>query len=60
MARDEDLGSGDVTSAILPAEVMAHAQFRARQAMDSTPFTGRTAPVSANSPTRMKLSSSWD
>jgi nicotinate-nucleotide pyrophosphorylase (carboxylating) len=31
MARDEDLGSGDVTSAILPAEVHAHAQFRARQ-----------------------------
>lgn len=33
MARDEDLGSGDVTSAILPAEVMATAQFVARQPM---------------------------
>jgi nicotinate-nucleotide pyrophosphorylase (carboxylating) len=33
MARKEDLGGGDVTSAILPAEVQAHAFFRARQAM---------------------------
>lgn len=33
MARDEDLGSGDITSAILPAEVMATAQFVARQPM---------------------------
>ena len=33
MARDEDLGSGDVTSSILPAEVMATAQFVARQSM---------------------------
>jgi nicotinate-nucleotide pyrophosphorylase (carboxylating) len=33
MARDEDLGSGDVTSAILPADVHAHARFRARQRM---------------------------
>ncbi len=32
MAREEDLGSsGDVTSAILPPAVLAHAQFRARQ-----------------------------
>jgi nicotinate-nucleotide pyrophosphorylase (carboxylating) len=31
MARDEDLGSGDVTSAILPAEVHARAYFRSRQ-----------------------------
>jgi nicotinate-nucleotide pyrophosphorylase (carboxylating) len=33
MARDEDLGSGDVTSSILPAEVMATAHFVARQPM---------------------------
>ncbi len=33
MARKEDLGSGDVTSAILPAEVTATAQFVARQEM---------------------------
>lgn len=33
MARDEDLGSGDVTSSILPAEVMATAKFVARQPM---------------------------
>lgn len=33
MARAEDLGSGDVTSAILPTEVGAHARFRARQPM---------------------------
>lgn len=33
MARNEDLGSGDVTSAILPPEVGAHAVFRARQPM---------------------------
>ncbi|MFB3891159.1 MAG: carboxylating nicotinate-nucleotide diphosphorylase [Phycisphaerae bacterium] len=33
MARDEDLGSGDVTSAILPAEVLATAHFVARQPM---------------------------
>jgi nicotinate-nucleotide pyrophosphorylase (carboxylating) len=34
MAKAEDLGSGgDLTSAILPAEVMATAQFRARQPM---------------------------
>jgi nicotinate-nucleotide pyrophosphorylase (carboxylating) len=31
MARDEDLGSGDVTSAILPVELHATARFRARQ-----------------------------
>lgn len=31
MARTEDLGSGDVTSAILPPEVLATAQFVARQ-----------------------------
>lgn len=32
MAREEDLGSsGDITSAILPSAVQAHAQFRARQ-----------------------------
>ena len=30
MARNEDLGSGDVTSAILPGDVYAHAHFRAR------------------------------
>ncbi|HUU58714.1 MAG TPA: carboxylating nicotinate-nucleotide diphosphorylase [Phycisphaerae bacterium] len=33
MARDEDLGSGDVTSAILPPEVHAVARFVARQPM---------------------------
>jgi len=33
MARDEDLGSGDVTSAILPAELGAEARFIARQPM---------------------------
>lgn len=33
MARDEDLGSGDVTSAILPGEVLATARFVARQPM---------------------------
>ena len=33
MARDEDLGSGDVTSAILPPEVMATGRFVARQPM---------------------------
>ncbi len=31
MARDEDLGSGDVTSAILPQELHAHAKFVARE-----------------------------
>lgn len=31
MARDEDLGSGDVTSAILPADVVAVGRFTARQ-----------------------------
>lgn len=31
MARNEDLGSGDVTSSILPPEVMATAKFVARQ-----------------------------
>ena len=31
LARDEDLGSGDVTSAILPNEVRAQGQFTARQ-----------------------------
>ena len=33
MARNEDLGSGDVTSSILPADLQAHAVFRARQPM---------------------------
>lgn len=33
MARSEDLGSGDVTSAILPRDVLAHGHFRARQPM---------------------------
>jgi len=33
MARDEDLGSGDVTSAILPSEVHACGRFVARQPM---------------------------
>ena len=33
MARDEDLGSGDVTSRIVPAEVHADARFVARQPM---------------------------
>lgn len=33
LARDEDLGSGDVTSAILPQEVHAVARFVARQPM---------------------------
>ncbi len=33
MARDEDLGSGDVTSAILPPELMATGVFAARQPM---------------------------
>jgi nicotinate-nucleotide pyrophosphorylase (carboxylating) len=33
MARDEDLGSGDVTSAILPGEILATAKFVARQPM---------------------------
>ena len=33
MAREEDLGSGDVTSALLPSEVWAHAVFRAREPM---------------------------
>jgi len=33
MARSEDLGSGDVTSAILPGEVTARGRFRARQPM---------------------------
>jgi nicotinate-nucleotide pyrophosphorylase (carboxylating) len=33
MAREEDLGSGDVTSAMLPSEVTAIAVFRARQPM---------------------------
>ena len=33
MARDEDLGSGDVTSAILPADVRAEGKFVARQPM---------------------------
>lgn len=33
MARDEDLGSGDVTSSILPGDIQAHARFRARQTM---------------------------
>jgi len=33
MARDEDLGSGDVTSSILPAEVLATGRFVARQPM---------------------------
>jgi nicotinate-nucleotide pyrophosphorylase (carboxylating) len=33
MARDEDLGSGDVTSQIVPAEVHATSLFRARQPM---------------------------
>jgi len=33
MAREEDLGSGDVTSSILPQEVMAHGHFVARQPM---------------------------
>jgi len=33
MARDEDLGSGDVTSAILPQEVHAVARFVAREPM---------------------------
>jgi nicotinate-nucleotide pyrophosphorylase (carboxylating) len=33
MARSEDLGSGDVTSAILPDDVAARGQFRARQPM---------------------------
>lgn len=33
MARREDLGSGDVTSSILPPDLQAHAVFRARQPM---------------------------
>ncbi|MFW6065243.1 MAG: carboxylating nicotinate-nucleotide diphosphorylase [Planctomycetota bacterium] len=33
MARSEDLGSGDVTSAILPRDVQARGHFRARQPM---------------------------
>lgn len=33
MARSEDLGSGDVTSAILPRDVWARGHFRARQPM---------------------------
>ncbi len=33
MAKHEDLGSGDVTSAILPPELGAHAQFVAREPM---------------------------
>ncbi len=33
MARTEDLGSGDVTSAILPRDTRAHGLFRARQPM---------------------------
>jgi nicotinate-nucleotide pyrophosphorylase (carboxylating) len=33
MARDEDLGGGDVTSAILPAGLMAHGRFVARSPM---------------------------
>lgn len=33
MAREEDFGGGDVTSAILPAEVQAAAQFISRQPM---------------------------
>ncbi|MGC9455476.1 MAG: carboxylating nicotinate-nucleotide diphosphorylase [Phycisphaerae bacterium] len=33
MARSEDLGSGDVTSAILPPDVSARGHFRARQPM---------------------------
>jgi nicotinate-nucleotide pyrophosphorylase (carboxylating) len=33
LARQEDLGGGDVTSAMLPAEVMAHGHFVAREPM---------------------------
>jgi len=33
MARREDLGGGDVTSAMLPPDLQAHALFRARQPM---------------------------
>jgi len=33
LARNEDLGSGDLTSVVLPPEVMAHGRFVARQPM---------------------------
>lgn len=39
MAREEDLGNGDVTSSILPAEVLASGSFVARQPMVACGFS---------------------